>query len=304
MTTRGRGAGTARRWWVALLGAVLAAGAARAEPVEIRPPAPGPGEVFEVRLEDPGPGGPWRVRFDGREFLLWPSPEGGWEGLVAVDRDAPPGEREIEVRSREGRVAWSAAVTVAPREYGVQRLVVSERMVTLSPEDAARAARETRLIRETLAGISAPRLWEGPFRVPARGPVSSPFGTRRVYNGKPRSYHSGLDIAAPRGAEVRAAAAGRVALAREFFYTGRTVFLDHGLGLFTAYFHMDTIRVKEGEPVEAGAVLGTVGSTGRSTGPHLHWGVYLDGVKVDPLSLVRVTGGDRTALTGTGGRGE
>ncbi|MEW6487154.1 MAG: M23 family metallopeptidase, partial [Thermodesulfobacteriota bacterium] len=157
--------------------------------------------------------------------------------------------------------------------------------------------REAVRIRAALAGRSDRRLWEGSFRVPAEGPVSSPFGVRRIYNDKPRGYHGGLDIAAPRGAPVLAGAAGRVALAGDFFYTGNTVFLDHGLGLFTAYFHLDSLAVEDGEAVAAGQLVGRVGSTGRSTGPHLHWGVYVSGLRADPLSLLRIAG------RGVGGEG-
>ncbi|NOY46266.1 MAG: M23 family metallopeptidase [Deltaproteobacteria bacterium] len=276
-----------------LTGAVLAAilvlaGTAWAG-VRLDPPRPRPGDLFRISWRPEVGGGPWRVRFDGREFPLWPGRDGVWEGLAAVEATAEPGPRSLEILGRTGPVARQR-IEVAPRSFGEQRLRVDPRLVNPDPEDAARAAREAKRIREVLAWVSRPRLWNPPFLLPARGPVSSPFGVRRVYNGEPRGYHSGLDIAAPRGTPVRAAAAGVVALADELFYTGRTVFLDHGLGLFTAYFHMDEIRVRPGQPVAAGDVLGVVGSTGRSTGPHLHWGAYLEGVKADPLTLPGLDG--------------
>ncbi len=285
--------------------AVLWAAWAGAGPaVRLEPQTPAPGEVFRVRVEEGTQACPCRLRLEGREFPLWPAEDGSWEGFGAVDRDLSPGPRTVQVVDSAGRLLAEARIEVRSRAYGVQEIRVDPRMVYPRGEDAERVRREARLIRSVLGTVTSRRLWSGGFSLPAQGPVSGPFGVRRVYNGTPRGYHSGLDIAAPRGSPVRAAASGRVALARELYYTGNTVFLDHGLGLYTAYFHMDSLSVREGQRVRAGTVLGTVGSTGRSTGPHLHWGVYVAGVKVDPLSLLRVVRPGSHGLTGPGGRGE
>ncbi len=272
---------------LAVLAGVTPAGAAGVR-VDLYPKDPAPGEVFRVRVDVSGPA---RVRFEDREFALWPARGGGWEGLVAVDRDAKAGEADAAVVGRDGRVLGTVPVPVRAREYPVQRLTVNEKLVTLSPEDRARADREAERIRAALAARTPRRLWTGPFSLPVDGRVSSPFGTRRYYNGKRRGYHSGLDLAAPRGTPVAAPAAGRVVLVGDFFYTGNTVFLDHGHGLVTGYFHLDAVSVAEGDGVAPGDELGRVGSTGRSTGPPLHWGVDLSGRKADPLSLVRATAG-------------
>ncbi len=272
---------------LAVLAGVTSAGAAGVR-ADLYPEDPAPGEVFRVRV---AAADPVSVRFEGRQFALWPAPGGGWEGLVAVDRDARAGEADAAVVGRDGRVLGTVPVAVRAREYPVQRLTVSEKLVTLSPEDRARADREAARIRAALAVRTPRRLWAGPFSLPVDGRVSSPFGTRRYYNGKRRGYHTGLDLAASRGTPVAAPAAGRVVLVGDFFYTGNTVFLDHGHGLVTGYFHLDAVSVAEGDRVAPGDELGRVGSTGRSTGPHLHWGVYLSGRKADPLSLVRATAG-------------
>ncbi len=289
---------------VAGAAALWAAWAGASPVVRLEPPTPAPGEVFRVRLGEGARACPCRVRLEGREFALWPARDGSWEGLGAVDREVSPGPHAVQVVDAAGRVVAEVRVQVRSRAYGVQKIRVDPRMVSPRGEDAERVEREARLIRSVLGTTTPRRLWAGGFSLPAQGPVSGPFGVRRVYNGTPRGYHSGLDIAAPRGSPVRAAASGRVALARELYYTGNTVFLDHGLGLYTAYFHMDTLSVREGQRVGAGTVLGTVGSTGRSTGPHLHWGVYVAGVKVDPLSLLRLLRAESDGLTGPGGRGE
>ena len=280
--------------------AVFGAGAALAGPrVGVIPEGPSPGELFRVEVRGAGSHAEMEARFDGHSFPLWDRGDGLWEGLVVVDRDRAPGPVEMLLVDRtdgKDELVALSEVSVRRREYPVQRLTVAESMVTLSPEDQERAAREAALIREALSRRTPRRLWAPPALIPADGPVSGAFGVRRVYNGKPRGYHGGLDIAAPRGAPVHATAAGVVALVGNFFYTGHTVFVDHGMGLLTAYFHLDSAVLSEGEAVAAGDLVGRVGSTGRSTGPHLHWGVYLAGTRADPLSLVRAT---RT--TGAGG---
>jgi hypothetical protein len=258
---------------------------------ELRPAKPGPGQAVEVRVGgvSAAAGEALELRLGGRSFPLWKSGEGFWEGLVSLDRDQKPGAQELSclAAGAEGELLLGRSeVIVGERDYGVLQLSVDEGMVTLSPENQARAERENQLIRSVLAQRTPARLWALPFVVPAKGRVSGPFGVRRVYNGVPKSYHGGLDIAAPKGAPVIATAAGRVALVGDFYYTGLTVFVDHGLGFYSAYFHLSSLKVEEGARVDAGQPVGLVGSTGRSTGPHLHWGMYLSGLRVDPESLL------------------
>jgi exodeoxyribonuclease VII small subunit len=274
-------------------GLILCAAPAEAAPrVVCSPDRPSPGELFFVSVEGLAAGIHPEVRFAGRVFLLWPQGKTIWEGLAAVDRDQTPGDVELAVIEANRAAALSRlSVRVAPRDYPEQRLTVPERTITLSPEDRERARREAQLIARALATRSPVRKWKAPVLLPAGGPVSGPFGVRRIYNGKAKGYHSGLDIAAARGTPVRCAAAGVVRLVGDFFYTGNTVVVDHGMGLLTAYFHMESATVAEGQMVRAGDVLGHVGSTGRSTGPHLHWGVYLSGVRADPMSWLRLAGG-------------
>jgi murein DD-endopeptidase MepM/ murein hydrolase activator NlpD len=259
--------------------------------IELRPPQPAPGQVFAVRAEGIAlpEGAVPEVRVGGRSFPLWKEEGGWWEGLAALDRDELAGIRDlllVACRPEGDEPITVVELTVPGREYGLQRLSVDPDMVKLSPENEARAERENRRIRALLSERGPERHWAFPFALPAEGRISSPFGVRRVFNGEPKNYHGGIDIAAPRGAPIRAPAAGKVTLVGDFYFTGRTVIVDHGLGLQTAYFHLDTTAVAEGALVEPGRRLGTVGSTGRSTGPHLHWGVYVSGVRVDPESLL------------------
>jgi len=155
---------------------------------------------------------------------------------------------------------------------------------------ALNPARETARLAAVFRGLSPERLWQGPFRVPIedRKPSSS-FGRRRILNGQPRSPHTGVDIGAPTGTPVHAMQRGRVVLDEDLFFSGRTVVVDHGLGLFSFYGHLSASKVQPGRVIEAGEVIGLVGATGRVTAPHLHWAVRLGDARVDGLDLVRLT---------------
>jgi murein DD-endopeptidase MepM/ murein hydrolase activator NlpD len=247
--------------------------------------------VVKVRIVATGQSSPPVVRFRDKTFSTWSDGNGDWLGLVAVGRDAKAGVSRMVVVSGgdTAHALASAPVTVVAGDFKVQRLNVDERTVTLSEEDLKRAAVERVDIVAAINTQTDERYWRTPFTLPVTGPISGSFGSRRVYNGKPGGYHSGLDIAAPKGKPVKSSSEGRVVFVGELFYTGNSVFIDHGLGLVTGYYHLDTVAVDVGAVVDGAAVIGTIGSTGRSTGPHLHWSTYLEGVKVDPPSLVRIT---------------
>ena len=170
-----------------------------------------------------------------------------------------------------------------------QKLSLPSGMVDLSQKRVRQVREDTRTLGDILGTRSRERYWKEGFLLPVRGRITTRFGTRRVLNGKPRSSHSGVDIAGKKGTPVKGANSGKVLLADDFYLSGNTIVVDHGWGVSTIYAHLDRINVQEGQEVKRGQVLGTVGSTGRSTGPHLHFGAFVRGSKVDPLRLVEVT---------------
>ena len=228
-----------------------------------------------------------QASLDGVPVLVAGRP-GGWTAVVGIPLEAAPGSLALEVRA-EGEPPRRLPVTVGAVRYAEQRLKVAPGKVDLSPADLARHERERLRSAEIVATWSA--LEPGSLRMlqPAPGRRSGSFGLRRVFNGQPRKPHGGMDIAAPTGTPVVAAAAGKVIDTGDYFFNGNTVWIDHGRGLLTLYCHLSSIAVKAGDSVEAGARIGAVGATGRVTGPHLHWSVMLNRTMVDPdrKSVVR-----------------
>lgn len=232
------------------------------------PHAPYPGGIAVIPVAE----GASAARYDGRNVMILDG-----HAVVGIPLSAEPGQHQLEVDDTV------VPFEVVNREYDTQRLTIpNDRQVNPNAEDLERIASERPRI------IAASRVWSEPapetfhFVTPAPGPRSSNFGLRRVLNGQPRNPHSGIDIASPAGETIVSAADGVVVEAGNFFYNGNAVWVDHGRGLITIYMHMQTIAVEPGQRVAAGAELGTVGATGRVTGPHLHFAVILNGVMVDP----------------------
>lgn len=171
----------------------------------------------------------------------------------------------------------------------VQKLTLPSSMVDLSKKRVDQVQRDNRTLGDVLSTRSRERYWTNGFLLPVDGRITTRFGTRRVLNGKPGSPHSGVDIAGKKGTPVKCANGGRVLLNADFYLTGNTVVVDHGWGISTIYAHMEKAYVKEGQLLKRGDILGTVGSTGRATGPHLHFGAFIRGAKVDPLILIDVS---------------
>lgn len=221
-----------------------------------------------------------QVTVDGRRVLVLRD-GAGWVALVGIGLEAKPGTT-LPVQVTDASGSRMAAVRVQPKQYATQQLTVAPKHVQLSAEDLARHEREREHLREVLQHWSAAPPPTLRLRTPTAGRRSSSFGLRRVFNGEARNPHSGMDIAAPTGTPIAAAAAGEVIDTGEYFFNGNTVIVDHGQGFLTLYCHLDEIGVAAGARLAAGGELGRVGATGRVTGPHLHFGVYLNAAAVDP----------------------
>lgn len=238
-----------------------------------------PGGVALLPL---GPAAQRPLAYAGETPLLVLGDAQEWTALVGIALSAAPGEAKITVQSADGS-RRDMAYTIAAKRYSEQQLKVEPRTVDLSPEDLARYERERAHQEGVMATFSEP-LPQGPLRmrVPVPGRRSSSFGLRRIFNGQPRSPHSGMDIAAATGTPVLAPLPARVIDTGDYFFNGNTVWLDHGGGLLCMMCHLSAVDVKVGDLLQTGERLGAVGATGRVTGPHLHWGVMLNRCMVDP----------------------
>jgi murein DD-endopeptidase MepM/ murein hydrolase activator NlpD len=269
--------------------------AARAENplrVEVFPKIVKQGEVCLVKAT-PASFKSVHGEFQGKKFSLSSAErQGGYEALIGVDLDAKPAKYEMKVlaKGEEGKVYSKAlSLKVAKTDFPVQKLTLPRSMVDLDPKTLDRVNRESKKLKALFEGVREERLWKGAFSRPVEGEITTGFGLRRIINAQRKSPHTGVDLRAEEGTPVVACNGGIVALVDEFFFSGKSVILDHGGGLYSMYFHLSETGVSEGDRVNTGDLLGRVGSTGRSTGPHLHWGMIIRGARVDPLSFLRLT---------------
>ncbi|MFK7996129.1 MAG: peptidoglycan DD-metalloendopeptidase family protein [Granulosicoccus sp.] len=207
------------------------------------------------------------------------------KAVVGIPLSVKPGDQTLIVSNGSAEEKY-VSFTVDAHAYAEQRLTITnKRKVNPAPLDMIRITAESKRLK-VVKNSRADRLMTDNFIWPVAGPVSSPFGLRRFFNEQPRRPHGGIDIAAPEGTPVMAAADGVVLDADDYFFNGNSVFIEHGLGLQTFYAHLNRIDVNAGERVTQGQVIGTVGETGRVTGPHLHWSVGLNATWVDPLLVI------------------
>jgi len=212
-----------------------------------------------------------------------------WRAFVGVDLEQSAGDYKLNISAKSGADSITCAATIIVREgkFPTEHLTVAPNFVEPNPEQLAKAQSDQKKLRELYASISPEKLWTGKFRIPLDGvKTGGNFGRRRVLNGKSNSPHSGVDLSSPTGTPVHAAQSGRVVLAEELYFSGNTVLIDHGLGIYTLYGHFSEIDAKPGDEVKVGDVIGKVGATGRVTGPHLHWGLEIDRARVNALSIV------------------
>ena len=233
-------------------------------------------------------------RFEDREVPFFPLPEKGdgfYGALIGISYDTPPGTQEISVSVRSALNPPSEndrkiSFEVVAGGYASEKLTVdSEKASPSKPRNLARIEKERSLTRGIYSKITPERYWRKKFKKPMKSAMTSTFGRRRVFNGVTKSFHPGVDFRARVGDKIFAPAPGKVVLARNLFFTGNTIILDHGYGLFSIYAHLSKFIKHVGDPVKSGDWIAKSGATGRVSGPHLHWGVVIGGVKVNPMDL-------------------
>ena len=239
-----------------------------------------PGGIALVALEESAAKEAPRVYFNGKRIMVVRNGE-TWLGVVGIPLDAAVGTHTLTIQNGDRETTKS--FDVGNKHYATQHLTIKDkRKVEPAPDDLKRIKRDAQEMSAAFTMFNEQTAVPLQFDLPADGPLSSPFGLRRVFNGQPRSPHSGLDVAAAAGSPVRAPAPGRVIATGDYFFNGNTVLIDHGQGLVTMYCHLQRIGVEPGQTLTRGDVIGSVGKTGRATGPHLHWSVSLNNARVDP----------------------
>jgi murein DD-endopeptidase MepM/ murein hydrolase activator NlpD len=245
-----------------------------------------PGELVVLTIA--GAEGAVTVRAFDRDWRAFADAAGASRVPIGIDLSVEPGRYPVEIVAGQDRT--TRELVVLPRRFPTRRLTVDPDLVNPPADALERIERERRELERAWEQSSDTRLWHGPFVRPVAHHANSAFGTRSFYNGQARTPHGGADFASPEGTRVKSPNAGRVVLAGSRYFTGGTVVIDHGLGVFSLFAHLSRIDVTPGEDVKAGMVVGSVGATGRVTGPHLHWAVRVNGARVDPLSLLSVLG--------------
>ncbi len=254
-----------------------------------------PGELVVLTIHTAAPVETLRGQAFGHDLEPYNVDAHTWRALVGIDLDATTGAHRVTVEAGAPPDVQHAtyALVVRAKRFPTRRLKVDPSFVNPPENEVPRILAEQKALAALWAESAASRLWTGPFVRPVPDQANSAFGTRSVFNGQPRSPHGGADFLSPAGRPIKAPNAGRVVLARDLYFTGNTVVIDHGLGLFSLMAHMSVMDVHEGDTVTAGQVIGEVGATGRVTGPHLHWAIRAGGARVDPLSVLALLGTPR-----------
>jgi murein DD-endopeptidase MepM/ murein hydrolase activator NlpD len=235
-----------------------------------------------------------------RDIYFWKAEASGvrrsaevQEALLGADLEKAPGNYKLMVTAtfEDGSHAdCTAELSVREGKFATESLTVANQFVEPDKQQVERAATEQQKLRQLFDRVTPEKLWRGNFQFPLAGIThGTNFGKRRILNGQARPPHTGADFPAVTGTSVHATQSGRVALAEELFFSGNTVIVDHGLGVYSLYGHLSAIGVESGQTVQAGEVIGKVGATGRVTGPHLHWGVTVNKARVNPVQLVSLS---------------
>jgi murein DD-endopeptidase MepM/ murein hydrolase activator NlpD len=251
------------------------------------------GSLLLAEISGAKPAQEFSADWDGKPTPLWRETpnSSSLRALIGVDLEKPPGRYEWKISwsGVDGKpLTCSLPVTVRAGKFPTERLTVEKQFVQPDPEQQKRVEEDQKKMKAIYDTVTPDVLWKGKFVLPLKGVnTGGNFGRRRVLNGEARSPHAGVDFPASAGTLVCAAQSGKVVLAENLYYSGNTVVIDHGFGIYTLYAHLSEIDVHAGDPVEASAEIGKVGATGRVTGPHLHWGLTIDHARVNALQIVQ-----------------
>ena len=224
-----------------------------------------------------------------QELFIAPYGDGKtWYGFFGADLKLKAGSYPLVVKAASTGFRKEIAVMVRSKDFGVRQLTLPKEMVDLDAATLERVKREAAIMKEVLGAPPTAPQWAGPFVKPVKGEVSGTFGQASIINGMTRSPHSGVDLKAERGTPIFSINSGRVVLKGEHFFNGLFVVVDHGGAIQSMYFHLDKILVQQGDRVTKGQVLGPLGATGRATGPHLHFGIRINGARIDPMEFMKV----------------
>jgi hypothetical protein len=224
-----------------------------------------------------------------RVFFRFDAGSNAWYGFAGIDYDTKAGNHDLNMTATATsgqKSSFAQVVPVAKGYYRTSTISVPKKYVDPDPADVARIVAERDLKSDLLNRVTNTQLWTGSFAAPASLGTTSEFGSQRTYNGKRQSVHFGLDYAAGIGTPIRAINSGKVIIARDLYFEGNCVVIDHGQGLLSLYFHLSQFKIKEGDTVSKGQLIALSGGTGRVTGPHLHLAVRWQGSYVNPATLI------------------
>jgi murein DD-endopeptidase MepM/ murein hydrolase activator NlpD len=277
--------GTILFFWISAIFIFSIYASADAFQIEVVPDEISPGEAFTIKVTGAKNSRLPTASLSKKKIYFSSCGEGCFIAIGAVGIKAKPGNYTIKLRIGGERKRLN--LVIKRTSFPTLRLTLPKDKVFLSPDDLARAKREDRRLK-SICQVVSDRLWKGNFILPLENDISTVFGTKRIINQKVISIHRGLDIKGQEGEEVKASNIGRVVLAEELFFGGNTIILDHGQGIYTIYMHLSKSNVKPEDIILKGDIIGFVGSSGRSTGPHLHFGVKVMDINTNPVSLAKL----------------
>ncbi len=256
--------------------------------IEILPDKILQGDACYIKISDTPSISDVSLIFDNNNIPLhYDNSSESYIGFIGIGQETEPGEKNVQI-SFNNKKNITKKINIQKKDFQIQHLSLPKAKVDLSDKNLKRYNKEKKIVAELFTNSKKTKLFDSKFIKPIDNKISTPFGVKRFINKQPRNSHSGIDIKAKKYEKIKSINKGVVVFTGDHFFSGNTVYIDHGLGIISMYFHLSEITVKKGDEVNTGDVIGLVGSTGRSTGPHLHWGIRVNNTRVDPLSFINL----------------